>query len=157
MPPQSGRGGRRQGTPGKSYTNRTDLQTHQPIRTTPGQTYGVAGQQAQAQAQMPLPSGGPNAGPMAPQPAGMGPALPGLGAGPTPGSLGPLHAPTDRPNEPVTHGLPTGPGAGPEVLTPPDPLVKAAAVLNSLGTAADPATKALRDKVNAQLGNAGAA
>jgi hypothetical protein len=29
-----------------------------------------------------------------------------------------MDAPTNRPNEPVTHGLPTGPGAGPEALGP---------------------------------------
>lgn len=28
----------------------------------------------------------------------------------------PLYAPTERPNEPVTHGIAMGPGAGPEVL-----------------------------------------
>jgi hypothetical protein len=28
----------------------------------------------------------------------------------------PLTRPTERPNEPVTHGLPVGPGAGPEAL-----------------------------------------
>lgn len=29
----------------------------------------------------------------------------------------PFTRPTERPNEPVTHGLPGGPGAGPEALT----------------------------------------
>lgn len=87
----------------------------------------------------------------------MGGAMPSLGAGPGPGELGPLTAPTDRPGEPLTHGLPTGPGAGPEALTPPNPLVSAAAVLNMLGDSADADTKALRAKVNAQLGNTGAA
>ena len=33
------------------------------------------------------------------------------------GAAGPLDRPTERPNEPVTHGLPVGPGAGPEALT----------------------------------------
>jgi hypothetical protein len=159
MPPQSGRGGRRQGTAGKNYQQRTDLQSHQPVRTAPGQTYGVATQQAKAQQAMPLPAGGANAGPLpqSPTPGGPGGAPSSLGAGPMPGGLGALHAPTDRPSEPITHGLPTGAGGGPEVLTPTDPLVKAAAVLNNLGSGADPATKALREKVNAQLGNAGAA
>lgn len=42
-----------------------------------------------------------------------------------PGALGPLHAPTQRPNEPITAGLPSGPGAGPEALglPAPDPVV----------------------------------
>lgn len=74
-----------------------------------------------------------------------------------PGELGPLHAPTNRPGEPITHGLPTGPGAGPGILQPPDPLTKAAAVLNNLGSAADADTARLRDFVNATLGNKGAA
>lgn len=32
------------------------------------------------------------------------------------GAAGPLDRPSERPNEPVTHGLPMGPGGGPEVL-----------------------------------------
>lgn len=158
MPPgRSNRGGRRQGTPGKSYSNRVDLQSHQPVRTAPGQAYGVATQQAQAQQAMPLPGGAANAGPSTPPPPGPLGGMPPLGTGPLPGSLGPLHAPTGRPNEPVTHGLPTGPGAGPEILQPPNPLVKAAAVLNNLGGAADADTARLRNFVNASLGNQGAA
>jgi hypothetical protein len=35
-----------------------------------------------------------------------------------PGSLGPLDAPTARPDEPLTAGAPVGPGPGPEVLNP---------------------------------------
>ena len=31
-------------------------------------------------------------------------------------SITPLTAPTERPNEPLTHGMPFGPGGGPEVL-----------------------------------------
>lgn len=34
-----------------------------------------------------------------------------------PGDSMQLDRPTERPNEPVTHGLPGGPGAGPEALT----------------------------------------
>src|SRR5690242_6908610 len=30
----------------------------------------------------------------------------------------PFNRPTERPDEPVTHGLPSGPGGGPEVLAP---------------------------------------
>lgn len=159
MPPgrsPSRRGGRRTGQPGAQYTNRTDLQ--QAPRAVPGQTYGQAGAQLQAQAQIPLAGGGPNAGPVAPQmgtPPSEGGGL--LGPGATPGSLGPLHAPTGRPGEPVTHGLATGPGAGPEALTPPDPLIGAAAIMNNLGSSADAEVQALRMKVNAMLGNQGAA
>lgn len=115
-PGHAGRGGPRTATPGTNYTNRTDLQARQPIATAPGQAYGVAGQQAAAQSAMPLPGGGASAGPTLGGPASPGPA------GPLPGSLGPLHAPTNRPAEPLTHGLPTGPGGGPEVLgNAPDP------------------------------------
>ena len=35
----------------------------------------------------------------------------------------PLYAPTERPNEPVTTGIPLGPGAGPEVLGINQPVV----------------------------------
>lgn len=145
-----GRGGRRKPKPGGQYPNRVDLRK-QPIRVAPGQTYGMATQQTQAQQAIPLAQGAPT-----------GPAIPpttqpGLGQGPLPGELGPLHAPTGRPDEPLTHGLPTGPGAGPEVLQPPDPLTKAAAVLNAIGSNADPVVTRLRAQVNAQLYNSGAA
>jgi hypothetical protein len=33
-----------------------------------------------------------------------------------PGQHGPLGAPTNQPNQPLTAGLPTGPGPGPEAL-----------------------------------------
>jgi hypothetical protein len=46
----------------------------------------------------------------APQAGGMTP--------PPPGSLTPLLAPSGRPDEPITNGLSTGPGAGPEALLP---------------------------------------
>lgn len=112
---RSNRGGPRTGTPGQTYTNRSDLNAHQPVTTAPGQIYGAATQQADAQRQMPLP--GPGLAAQAP----LGPGGP---SGPLPGSLGALHDPTQRPDEPVTHGLPSGPGAGPEVLGgQPDPTV----------------------------------
>jgi hypothetical protein len=84
-------GGPRQGTPGKAYPNRTDMQMPKVV---PGQQYGQAAMQAQAQQMMPMAA-----------PA----AVP-------PGSLPPLAGPTRRPNEPVTAGLPSGPGPGPEAL-----------------------------------------
>jgi hypothetical protein len=91
------RGGRRTGAPGQSYTNRTDL--NQPVRTVPGQTYGQAGQQAAAQQAIPLPQS----------------------AGPPPPGPGLLAAPSNRPGEPVTAGLPIGPGPGPEAVGMPTP------------------------------------
>lgn len=35
-----------------------------------------------------------------------------------PGSIGSLTAPTERPGEHVSTGLPIGPGAGPEAMSP---------------------------------------
>lgn len=97
--PRKGRGGSRQGTPGTAYTNRTDLaENRQPVRVPTGQPYGEAGRQEQAQQAMPLPDL-----------SAMLSSLPGL---------------TDesrRPDEPITAGLPTGPGPGPEALAAPPP------------------------------------
>lgn len=106
--PRTGRGGSRQGTPGQTYANRTDLnQPKLPVTTVPGQAYGVAGAQAAAQEAVPLPNN------TAPPPA----APPPRAVGPLPGELGGLDRETDRPAEPLMHGSPMGAGAGPEVLT----------------------------------------
>jgi hypothetical protein len=75
---RAGSGGRRQGTPGKGYSNRTDLLTA---------------------------SGGMVAPARPPEPTWM-----------SPDQVPKLDDPTARPNEPVTHGLDTGPGGGPEAL-----------------------------------------
>ena len=104
------RGGKRNGRPGASYPNRSDL-NRQPVRTVPGQTYGQAGQQAAAQKAVPLPQS---------QPVPQQPFVP-----PDPGLLS---APSARPNEPVTAGVPIGAGPGPEALGPysgPDDMVLA--------------------------------
>jgi len=96
--------------------NRTDLLSPKvsTTQTAPGQAYGK--QTAQQQSMKIAPVGAPPAA--APAPTGGG------GAGPPPaptppqtlpGDLKFLH-PTERPNEPLTTGMPTGPGAGPEVL-----------------------------------------
>lgn len=45
--------------------------------------------------------------------------LPAQGGPPPPGTLTSLTAPTERGAEPVTTGLPLGPGAGPEALVSP--------------------------------------
>lgn len=104
-----GRGGPRTGTPGKAYPQRTDLQ--QPVRTAPSQTYGDAAAQAQAQRAVPLPQqpGPPAVGPMpqgGPQAAAAQPPL------------DPFHRPSDRPGEPLTAGMATGPGPGPSAAQP---------------------------------------
>lgn len=97
------RGGRRQGKPGVSYSNRSDLNA-QPVRTAPGQAYGKQAEQARAQAAMPLaqtPAIPPGGG-----------AAPGGSGTPPPVPLGGLYDPSMRADEPVQHGLgasPTGP------------------------------------------------
>ena len=91
----------------------------EPISTVPNQTYGEAAQQQAAQravpmapsaapapSQMPAPPGAQDQHAAANQPQGQV----------YPGEL-PWTGPTQRPNEPVTAGLPTGPGPGPEALT----------------------------------------
>lgn len=88
------RGGRRQGKPGESYQNRTDMNA-QPIRTAPSQEYGQATEQRQAQQVVPLPQSRP---------------LP---------PIVPFSAPTQNPDEHVMAGVPQGAGPGPEALSLP--------------------------------------
>lgn len=71
------------------------------VTAAPGQTYGEAG--AQRAAQQAVPMGTPQA-----------PVV-------SPGSLGPLDRPTERPLEPITAGNPLGAGPGAEALTTPLP------------------------------------
>lgn len=90
-------GGVRQGTPGKAYTNRSDLNvSRQPAAAPTGQPYGARKASEDAQRTIPLPA----------QP-----------------QVVPFDAPTQRPDEPVTAGLPTGAGPGPEALQPMGPPV----------------------------------
>lgn len=100
------RGGRRSGTPGKAYPQRTDM--HQPINAAPGGQYGEGKALRDAQKVVPLPTSAPPSSPLTTQSA------PG-GGGVAPGDIN-FEAPTARPNEPVTNGLPMGPGQGPEAL-----------------------------------------
>lgn len=81
------RGGKRQGTPGKGYTNRTDL----------GQDYAPAQGTAT-----------PASGGVKPPPQAQG--KPPIYADDFPN----LTAPTTRPGIPVSQGLPSGAGAGPK-------------------------------------------
>lgn len=112
-----GKGGKRYGAPGAAYGNRTDLnQNRQPVQAAAGQPYGVRGAQEAAQRAVPLPAAPPVRSAPPPAPAsGVSPVT----TGPLPGALGSLTRPTDRPDEPLTHGLPFGPGAGPEVIRAP--------------------------------------
>lgn len=80
------RGGKRQGTPGTAYANRTDLAQNMAPDTT-----GSA-----ARGGMPLDQVGPPTR--------------------TPDDSPMLLNPTSRPGEPITAGLATGPGPGPEAL-----------------------------------------
>lgn len=120
------RGGQRRGTPGTAYANRTDM--HQPVKTPDGMAYGKRKMLEEAQKVIPLPTQ-----PSMPGPAtgGGGPAVaptPPMSAQPglSPGELD-FARPTERPAEPVTAGLPVGPGPGPEALglgpTADDPAV----------------------------------
>lgn len=109
------RGGRRQGRPSGQYPNRSDLA--QRVAVAPSQQYGQGAAAERAQQAMPLrqavqPPGAPQT---PPQP------------GPQPGGRGDFARTTERPGEPVTHGLPIGAGAGPEALgamaPTPDPIL----------------------------------
>lgn len=138
---------------------RIDQVQPQPISTVPGQPYGAAAEQQQAQQIAPMSGGG------LPPPAGAGGGdlmamLQQHVAGAP--QRGPLVRPTERPNEPVTAGLPMGPGAGPEALTGVGALARQSAVSNNgtLGNllqtlATQPsASAAMRDLASRALGGA---
>ena len=114
-----GKGGSVQGAVGKAYPNRTDLNPSAPVEVAPAQNYGERQQQQAAQRAIPVgpspPAAAPGAEPGAERQPGLPQSLPPAPAG-GPGVLPFLH-PSNRPNEPVTAGLPTGPGPGPEALT----------------------------------------
>jgi hypothetical protein len=95
--------------PGK-FSQRTDGQPgSQPVRSLPDAGYGEQAEFRGLQQSAPLaatqgspvPQGAPGAAPQAPSPV-------------------PLTEGTQRPQEPVTHGIDAGAGAGPEVLGNPD-------------------------------------
>src|SRR5574343_29506 len=98
----------------------------QPVQTAAGQAYGVAGEQKAAMSQVPLANNSfaPAASGAVPPPAGSpAPVDPmeqavqaALAMTPPSGSV---LGETARPDEPLTHGLPSGPGGGPEVLGMP--------------------------------------
>ena len=113
----------------------------------------MAANQQEAQRIAPMSGGGaptpPGPGGQ-PQPQQDPMALAAAHAGP--GTSLALDRPTERPNEPVTHGLPVGPGAGPEALTgvgaaARDSTVEQGTLQNLLtNMAASPgATSAIRD------------
>lgn len=125
-------GGKRSGTIGKAYANRSDLNGPAPISAAGGQPYGERGAQEAAQRAVPMgtpqvpppgPGGGPGGGP-APQFTGRPEAMA------APGSLGDLFADSTNPGEHVMNGSALGPGAGPEAF------------------GLDPATQSREDLVN---------
>ena len=89
------RGGRRQGTPGRAYTNRTDMMGNYDME-----------------------AGSPAAGGIK-APAQVAPQM-----GLSPDDIPSLSTPTQRPGEPVTAGLGLGSGPGREALTGFDPRVQ---------------------------------
>ena len=108
------RGGKRTGAPGKTYGNRTDLNQKRPggdIVQFPSTQYGRGAAQAASQAAVP-PTGPRSAVPPLADPADT------AAAPPQPGTAADLFAPTARPDEPLTAGMPFGPGPAP--LTNPD-------------------------------------
>ena len=97
--PRAKQGGARQGTPGKGYANRTDLSVNRDMSKNTAATGG-----------MPAPSHGETMRP---------PEPPAKYASDSPN----LTDPTNRPGEPITAGLPSGPGPGPEALAGYDPRI----------------------------------
>lgn len=102
--------------PGK-FSQRTD--GNQPVRVpgldNPDMQYGDVGRLRDAQKVAPIPARGAGLPPAA------SPGAPVRPQGGLPDFI--TQEPSARPDEPVTHGLSTGAGAGPEVLpiAPPDP------------------------------------
>lgn len=91
------RGGARKGTPGKAYSNRTDLSASmKPVA--PGQVNPTAAGGITAPAPQDPQQQGPQFAPRSPEDSPM------------------LSAPTQRPNEPITAGLDSGPGPGSDAL-----------------------------------------
>lgn len=94
------------GTSGGNYANRTDKT--QPVQAPTGLPYGESQELQQSQEAAPL----PQAAPVDPWEQVMGAAQQ-MEFSP----VG-LNAPSTRPDEPVTAGLPSGPGPGPEAMRP---------------------------------------
>lgn len=89
------RGGKGKPTPGENYGNRTDYNS--------GDQYGDLAAREERIAAVPITQPTP---PAQPQQAPQQPLV----------APGAFDRPTDRPMEPVTSGLPTGAGPGPEAL-----------------------------------------
>jgi hypothetical protein len=100
------RGGKRQGRPGVGYSNRTDLMAPG------GRMPNVPGPASPASGAQSAPPASPRGGTEVP-------------AWISPDQTPRLNDPSGRPAEPLTTGLMSGPGRGPEALgpTPPSPVL----------------------------------
>ncbi len=111
------RGGKRVGSAGRNYANRSDLRSGPRKPSTPqvapastNPQYGAQAAQLRSLQALPL-------APASPSPPQVAPAN-GTGAAP-PSPIIPLDAPTMRPDEPLTAGVDVGPGPGaPQPLQP---------------------------------------
>ena len=90
-----GRGGKREGTPGKGYSNRTDLTSSYDMAAGSPATGGQEAPANSEPLQLPV----------------------------SPDQLPNITTPTQRPNEPITDGLPIGDGRGMEAMTNYDPRI----------------------------------
>lgn len=153
------------GVAGKAQRHDLVMPGQQPAAAPTGMAYGAHNDAIAAQNALPLPqAGSPGTAPASGPPAGPGPSsgspfgatLDAATAMQPPDPSQMLSAPTALPDQPLTHGMPFGPGAGPEALQAPDPRQTTLAILNSLGAAIDPQTKALRNTLAAQMQNEGA-
>jgi hypothetical protein len=89
-----------------ALSRRTDGGPSQAAQYMAGGKYGEGKQLMETQQAAPMAASS--------QPRMRGPQMPSGGGGP---AVVPITAPTERPDEPITHGLPFGPGGGPEVLS----------------------------------------
>lgn len=90
------------------YPNRSDLAT-QPAQVPKAKNYGNAKAQMDSQAVQPIAGAATPAGSGQPSPSS--PLL-----GMEPGNIPTMSDPTAFPNQPITNGLPSGPGAGTSAL-----------------------------------------
>ena len=128
-----GRGGPRDGVTGRNYANRTDLRGANVVAAQPqnqpgqkmaaqaasGQAYGAASAQMAAQKALPIANQSVANVPQAQAPQGQPMAQPNQPSAP----LTPLFAATNFPNRPVTDGVASSPGLGPESLPTNSPVV----------------------------------
>lgn len=144
------------GAPAGRYPNRTDIAAQkasgtQPVRTATGQPYGNAGAQAAAQRAFPLPQPAetPSPGAGAAVERIPGTMTPAAAQAYTPPSFGLSTLPSQRPNEPVTAGISSGPGPGPDPFA--QGAFSGAALLAALAAARDdPELRALANLAEAQ-------